>query len=851
MNLSSRDRDLLIRTVIGEAADQPDIGKAAVAHTVLNRVDDGNFGDGVQGVLFKPKQFEPWDTRRKELLSYTEDNPTYQNTSKIVDDVISGNIKDPTNGATHFANVDTVKARRNNSALGWINGMQNVTKIGDHTFGNANAGKDKMSKINVDDLYKEFSGSPKSEPLASKSNDELDVDSLYKEFSGNQPALKPIEQKSSKFYDTVVQGAKNTASGVGQGIKDVFDSGFNLLAHAPARSEFDTSPDISPEERQKYIDQENRLYTADKNKFETENPDTLSAAGLGRIGGQVLATAPLTPVRAIQGASAGIKALPYVGNRLTALMGTGALSGANFGLATNSTSDDGLLTHVGKNAVAGLLGAPLVAASVAIGSKVANTASKLWANVNISNIAKATGESAPALKNIVNRLDELGISPQEAQARLNKMGPQATLADIDPALTTEAGGLASIGGKPTSTLKNAFAERAEGADSRATNLIENKLGPKPDLEAEKEAIVKEARTSTAADYKKAHSDISTLDAKPLIDNIDQQLENAVGSKAKELATAKSYLYDANGNLKNSVKQLHEARIGLDERLRQLPAEGSPQQSATYRALSNTRNEVDKLLKSNVNMSTADQKFAEKMDIKKGLDTGYQAFTKKTSFDNFEKEFSTASPEEKETIRKGLHAAIGDYMEQASRGELSGAQQLFGKKSVNRKILKEAFGNDADEILDTLSHEAAMRHTEQRVISNSATAERRAVQERPEYGGAVRDSNLATNIAQGAMLDLATGTPGGATAIGAAKSGLAGIKNKIYGDRIKNTIEGSADILSRNGYRSNNVLSTLDRVKSIQDGRLNLSSKNSKLPITIGTPTGDEVIKRIKNIRAQI
>jgi conjugal transfer mating pair stabilization protein TraG len=42
-DISVSDRDTLIRTVIGEAAGEGELGQAAVAHVILNRAMDGNF----------------------------------------------------------------------------------------------------------------------------------------------------------------------------------------------------------------------------------------------------------------------------------------------------------------------------------------------------------------------------------------------------------------------------------------------------------------------------------------------------------------------------------------------------------------------------------------------------------------------------------------------------------------------------------------------------------------------------------------------------------------------------------------------------------------------------------------
>ena len=121
--LDPHDRQDLIRTVFGEASDQPRLGQAAVAHAILNRVHAGGYGDGISGVIHAPAagtnpkfgyhEFSPWNTGRAK-----EGNPTAQNLSPdskdprlakayrdigdVVDKSYSGLIPDPTHGATHY-----------------------------------------------------------------------------------------------------------------------------------------------------------------------------------------------------------------------------------------------------------------------------------------------------------------------------------------------------------------------------------------------------------------------------------------------------------------------------------------------------------------------------------------------------------------------------------------------------------------------------------------------------------------------------------------------------------------------------------------------------------------------------
>jgi hypothetical protein len=148
--LDPRDRDLLIKTVYGEASNQPALGQAAVAHAILNRVADGGYGQGVSGVVLAPaagvnpkrgfKEFSPWNAPGvpesnpvAQNLSPNSPNPllanAYRNIGDIVDRVYGGWIPDPTHGATHYYGYMP-------KPPAWAPALaaQNQVKIGDQTF---------------------------------------------------------------------------------------------------------------------------------------------------------------------------------------------------------------------------------------------------------------------------------------------------------------------------------------------------------------------------------------------------------------------------------------------------------------------------------------------------------------------------------------------------------------------------------------------------------------------------------------------------------------------------------------------------------------------------------------------
>jgi spore germination cell wall hydrolase CwlJ-like protein len=132
------DRDYLIRTIVFEAGEESDEGKAAVAHVVLNRARSGRWGDSIRKVVTRPWQFEPWMTKRKQMTALSPNDPRYRDAARIVDAVLSGQIPDPTAGATHFLNPVVVRNRRGGDLPNWARGEGQ--SIGRHTFYAPNGG---------------------------------------------------------------------------------------------------------------------------------------------------------------------------------------------------------------------------------------------------------------------------------------------------------------------------------------------------------------------------------------------------------------------------------------------------------------------------------------------------------------------------------------------------------------------------------------------------------------------------------------------------------------------------------------------------------------------------------------
>jgi len=133
--IDPRHRDLLIRTVFGEAANQSPEGQAAVAAVIKNRMQAGRYGGSdVPGVVLAKGQFEPWSNpeARAGMQGLSPEDPRYQKIGAIVDQVRAGQMPDPTGGATHFY-APKAQAALGRQPPSWAAGQQGQP-IGDHTF---------------------------------------------------------------------------------------------------------------------------------------------------------------------------------------------------------------------------------------------------------------------------------------------------------------------------------------------------------------------------------------------------------------------------------------------------------------------------------------------------------------------------------------------------------------------------------------------------------------------------------------------------------------------------------------------------------------------------------------------
>lgn len=136
MAVSDKDRDILARTLWGEARGEGLDGQIAVGWTIRNRVFDGNprswWGEGYAGVCQAQYQFSCWNKNDPNFayLSGAKAIPVRElvQAFKAADQVITGAVGDPTGGATHYYATTMPRPPI------WANSAKQTLELGHHMF---------------------------------------------------------------------------------------------------------------------------------------------------------------------------------------------------------------------------------------------------------------------------------------------------------------------------------------------------------------------------------------------------------------------------------------------------------------------------------------------------------------------------------------------------------------------------------------------------------------------------------------------------------------------------------------------------------------------------------------------
>lgn len=131
-SLTPQQRDVLVKTILGEARGEGEEGMAAVAHVIANRAGSGRYPGDPAAVALQDRQFSTWNRGEggNNPNQFRPGTQQYDTAAQIIDRVFSGQSQDPTNGAL-FYHTPAV----NPNWAGEVN-RYGTTKLGNHIFYN-------------------------------------------------------------------------------------------------------------------------------------------------------------------------------------------------------------------------------------------------------------------------------------------------------------------------------------------------------------------------------------------------------------------------------------------------------------------------------------------------------------------------------------------------------------------------------------------------------------------------------------------------------------------------------------------------------------------------------------------
>lgn len=735
-------------------------------------------------------------------------------------------------------------------------GKTRISQDGAAPPANARGGPQFAGDVSDEDFVKSFTseGAPppapgvKDQSRAGSPSDDADIENYVKQYTeeppaadvGKAPTVGMQREVSPDVFDkpSYVGPGIRLGAGVLRGIMDVGDTVTEAAVKAGGGLGV-----VSPETvKEKVANDQSR------NKLMEKDYGGSAWYEGGRVGGQIIGSAPAFAIAgpiagaAGEAALAATRAVPVV-NRLAPALETagrfiagkggvgfnpqtgeavssnlltrtasratqGAVVGSEASALTSAGYDEPLGKQMAGGALGGAAGGAIIGPAIAKAGKWLGGAIREDIGKLVGAPAKAPGFAESVVRNISDRLDKSGMSVADARAALREIGPEATLADVSQTMRTEATGLAKMGGGSTAAIKNPMEARAAASAGRAAQAIETSIGSRPDLTAVRDDFLDRAQQAAGPYYARAHASPQALDVRPVLARIDGQLVNAVGGKANVLKEVRSYLVDKNGNPKLDVDALHEARQAIDDFIEKAPRAVTADTSAgrnAMRSLTGVRNDLDAVLKTNPDMRAGDKAFAGEMKQRNALDMGTGIFEPKVRVEDVRRAAAAASPAELDAMRQGALSAVWDKLENASRGELQGAEQMFGRKGAKTSAvakLEAVFPGQGDQIVRTLRGEAAMRETEQKTMHNSVTGEVGNISARYAPKGALVHAVTAAGsgvggLATGAGLgNLLMGAPYEGAMIGSSIAGMAGGAASMAAHKAAAKLaEGTARVLA--------------------------------------------------------
>lgn len=355
----------------------------------------------------------------------------------------------------------------------------------------------------------------------------------------------------------------------------------------------------------------------------------------------------------------------------------------------------------------------------------------------ISPVARALmGRPGPnaATRSVAQGLENANIDPRTIPTRMDALGPDSMLLDLNPNLTRQGGAIAATPGSGQTTLSDALIDRSVGTNSRIQGDVNALLGEAP-IPSQLAADIGESRRALSPMYDQVMQGANAVDTRSIADSLDSMIVNERGAAQTALRDLRRDLnIIGTDELDPSPQTLLNIRHKIDGIL-YTDGAMAPLDSNVARVLGQTRRAVDGELAAKVpGIKDVDAQYSELARQRQGIETGEAILdtgrnTVVRPAELTEMMGANGAPIVGPSgvpfrISQGARAEIDRLIGTATNDITALQSAIKGDGSWNRAKLQTLFGEErADQIFGILERERTYQRSYNQIMGNSETAAR--------------------------------------------------------------------------------------------------------------------------------
>lgn len=379
-----------------------------------------------------------------------------------------------------------------------------------------------------------------------------------------------------------------------------------------------------------------------------------------------------------------------------------------------------------------------LAGGLAGGALVAPTS----ATKTVRNAADDVGVRTKDMTRIIKQMQRDGMTPTQINARLAELGPDATLMDVGPNLRQEGQRIFAKGGRGRGIIDEVLTPRDQGANARIRGEIDTNLGTAP-VPSRIDAGLRSTQKSLSPAYEAALGNARAVNTEAIANDIQSAMANERGAARTAL---ESVLDDL--RIKGTDVLDPHPRAALATRQAIDGMINNTQDTNVKRVLSGFRQKLDAELTRTVpGIKAVDAKFANLARQREAVERGQTVLDSgRTSPRPIElaDEVAKGGPVIQGRLAQGARAEIDRIVGTNANDRVALQRIIKGEGDWNRQKLATLFGQDrADRIIGVLDREGTFAETSNRIMKNSATAERLPEGSGPVFG--VREGLMAGGV----------------------------------------------------------------------------------------------------------